>query len=377
MKVLFTTLPGVGHLFPMVPLAWALQAAGHTVLVATDRDFLPIVTGTGIPGTAVLADVDLVALLKPAPADHTTPSRPRRPAEQSGRRCASAALDALPAMSSLVARWRPDLVISEPMEFAGPAAATAAGLPWIRHCWGLTPAAGLLDVAVTAVNEGLVAGGGQPLGDPLLAVDVCPGDLQIPGTTGMTPMRYVPYNGPADVPDWLLDEPDRPRVALTLGTVLPLRDPQVAPFWRGMIEELADLGQEVVIGIDAAHRPLLGDLPDGVRVGWIPLSDLLPTCTAIVHHGGSGCTMTAAAHGVPQLIVPHFADQFGNANRVSAIGAGVCLSRDTTDREAIRAACAQVTGDGPHREVSRRLAAENRGRPSPADVAAKISRAEA
>jgi UDP:flavonoid glycosyltransferase YjiC (YdhE family) len=37
----------------------------------------------------------------------------------------------------------------------------------------------------------------------------------------------------------------------------------------------------------------LGPLPANIRVvGWIPLDDLLPTCTAIVYHGGAGTTLT-------------------------------------------------------------------------------------
>ncbi len=35
MRVLFVSYPAIGHVFPTVPLAWALRAAGHEVLVAT------------------------------------------------------------------------------------------------------------------------------------------------------------------------------------------------------------------------------------------------------------------------------------------------------------------------------------------------------
>lgn len=34
MRVLVTSCPNYGHLFPMVPLAWALRNAGHDVLAA-------------------------------------------------------------------------------------------------------------------------------------------------------------------------------------------------------------------------------------------------------------------------------------------------------------------------------------------------------
>ncbi len=37
MRILFVITPGVGHAFPLVPLAWAFRGAGHDVLVATGR----------------------------------------------------------------------------------------------------------------------------------------------------------------------------------------------------------------------------------------------------------------------------------------------------------------------------------------------------
>src|SRR4051812_34880722 len=53
MRVLFTTWDWAGHFFPMVPLGWALRAAGHEVLVATDPGFAPTVTGAGLPALPV------------------------------------------------------------------------------------------------------------------------------------------------------------------------------------------------------------------------------------------------------------------------------------------------------------------------------------
>ncbi|MFE9292986.1 L-demethylnoviosyl transferase [Streptomyces niveus] len=366
MRVLLTSLPGIGHLFPMVPLGWALQAAGHRVLVATDREFLPAVTGAGLSATAVLDPVDPVELFKP---DEPF-GDPLSPAERTGHRCAEAGVRALPAMRALVDVWHPDLVIAEPMELAGPAAATNAGVPWVRHSYGLIPPGPLLSVAAEVLDAELAVLGLSALAKPARTIDVCPDSLRPSDGVATVPMRYVPYNGPAGVPDWLLaGPPARPRVCLTLGTSLPRRDPHVAPLWRLLLDELVALGQEVVIAIDESHRPLLGHLPDGVRAARIPLCDLLPTCTAIVHHGGSGSTMAAASFGVPQLVVPHFADHFTNAERLTAVGAGLSLPHDTDDLARISAACELITGDGPHRAISRRLADENARRPTPAVVA--------
>ncbi|WP_158893437.1 glycosyltransferase [Amycolatopsis anabasis] len=369
MRVLFTTLSGVGHLFPMVPLARALQEVGHTVLVASDEAFAPAVRGVGLPATAVLPPSDLSTLLKPPTGVNFGRFDPQRAAEGSGRRCGEAAVRALPAVRRLAGEWQPDLVVSEPMELAGPAAATEAGVPWVRHHWGLFPPEGVL----AAATASMAAAGLPPLAEPVRTLDVCPAGLQFPADAPVTPMRYVPHHLPADVPAWLTDgAPARPRVCLTMGTLLPQRDPQPAPLWRRLLDEFLELGHEVVIAIDPNHRSVLGELPDGVRADWVPLAVLLPACAAIVHHGGMGSSLTAAACGVPQLIVPHFGDQFRNAGRITEVGAGTSLSRATEDPTEIAAAAARIVDDWGLRDVSQRLAAENAVRPSPAEVAGEL-----
>jgi UDP:flavonoid glycosyltransferase YjiC (YdhE family) len=49
-------------------------------------------------------------------------------------------------------------------------------------------------------------------------------------------------------------------------------------------------------------------------------AQLFPTMAAIVHHGGSGTTATAARSGVPQIIIPHMTDQFYFAEQVPQLG---------------------------------------------------------
>ncbi len=59
-----------------------------------------------------------------------------------------------------------------------------------------------------------------------------------------------------------------------------------------------------------------------LRVGDEPHGQLFPRCCAVVHHGGAGTLTTAARCGVPQVIVPHLADQFLWAYRVEELGIG-------------------------------------------------------
>lgn len=70
-------------------------------------------------------------------------------------------------------------------------------------------------------------------------------------------------------------------------------------------------------------------LPAQVRAqGYTPLGKLLCDCSAIVHHGGIGTTSQALSTGTPQIIRPMAFDQFDNADRVEALGCGVCLQSD-------------------------------------------------
>ena len=57
-------------------------------------------------------------------------------------------------------------------------------------------------------------------------------------------------------------------------------------------------------------------------------TSVLPHCTAVVSHAGSGTVLGALGTGLPQLCLPQAADQFRNAAGVSAAGAGLALHPD-------------------------------------------------
>ena len=66
-----------------------------------------------------------------------------------------------------------------------------------------------------------------------------------------------------------------------------------------------------------------GPLPEEVRrIGSVTHARLFPRVAAAVHHGGAGTTTTAARCGVPQVVVPHAADQFYWGRRVETLGLG-------------------------------------------------------
>lgn len=64
-------------------------------------------------------------------------------------------------------------------------------------------------------------------------------------------------------------------------------------------------------------------MPNSIlHVPFVPLSLLLPRCSAFVHHGGIGSASQAMAAGIPQLIRPQAHDQFDNAMRIVKNGIG-------------------------------------------------------
>ncbi|WP_375463465.1 glycosyltransferase [uncultured Methylobacterium sp.] len=66
---------------------------------------------------------------------------------------------------------------------------------------------------------------------------------------------------------------------------------------------------------------------DVIHVPFAPLSQLLPCCDALVHHGGIGTVALALKAGVPQMIVPLAFNHFDEARRVTELGVGASLSR--------------------------------------------------
>jgi sterol 3beta-glucosyltransferase len=54
----------------------------------------------------------------------------------------------------------------------------------------------------------------------------------------------------------------------------------------------------------------------------VPHTWLLPRCAMVIHHGGAGTTSAGLRAGIPNLVIPHTADQPFWGNRVKDIGAG-------------------------------------------------------
>jgi glycosyltransferase len=98
----------------------------------------------------------------------------------------------------------------------------------------------------------------------------------------------------------------------------------------------------------------------------------MPAAGAVVGHGGFGTTMTALAAGVPQVVIPLFAaDQFDNAERIDAVGAGVCLDGGPEAVTGVPKALDAVLHEPRFRGAAQRIADEIAALP-PADAAVAL-----
>jgi UDP:flavonoid glycosyltransferase YjiC (YdhE family) len=261
-------------------------------------------------------------------------------------------------------------VLHGPTTYAGAVTAAVLGVPNARvpMCPDIAYRAHEFERKLLApLSERL--GGGEV--DPLstLTLDTCPPSIQTASDYPRQLVRYLPYNGPGVMPGWLAEPVAGRRVALTWGTSLAKINPNLV-LAGPMIRAIAGVDAEIVVTIPPAHRPLLGEIPDGVRVvEELPLHLLLATCDAIVHQGGNGTTMTSVACGTPQLIVPQFPDQAFVAQHVSEVGAArVLFPEDAAPGVARRILEEILEPDGTARIAAAKLRREVESQPTPAQV---------
>jgi UDP:flavonoid glycosyltransferase YjiC (YdhE family) len=381
MRVLFTSWAWRSHYFPSVPLGWAFAAAGHEVRMVSQPSLESTIVESGLPAVTVGSDPDLQATLNRGPSTSLEQTLKNLAAMLS-----SANEPMVDGLVRLARRWRPDLVIWDPLTFAGAVAARCIGVPDARILWGP-------DILVHGRQQPTQTDMFDPLGwvssvfdrfglpmdeKDLLGrwtIDQCPPSLRLPARVDRLPMRYVPYNGPAVLPDWLLEPPKRPRICLTLGTsTVKLLGRDTVPLAE-VLHGLGKLDAEIVLAVTKDHRDLIGDVPPGIRVAEsLALHLLVPSCAAVVHQGGVGTTMTVAAAGVPQLIIPNIADQVVNATQIANAGAGLSIG-SSADAASFRDGVACLLDDPAYRSSAERIQQEIRRQPTPADVVLALQEA--
>lgn len=154
----------------------------------------------------------------------------------------------------------------------------------------------------------------------------------------------VGWSPPADLVDFLAAGP--PPVYVGFGS---MSDPDGAATGGLILRALRRQGLRAVLaqgwaglGVGSGSGPGSG-LPaaaaaDVFVVPAAPHAWLFPRMAGVVHHGGAGTTAAAFRAGVPQLVIPHFADQpfWGRRTRELGVGARPIARRDLTEAALAR-----------------------------------------
>lgn len=134
---------------------------------------------------------------------------------------------------------------------------------------------------------------------------------------------------------------------------------------RMIIEAVTATGRRCIVGAGWAGLGA-GTLPPGWRVvREAPHALLFPRTAVVVHHGGSGTTASALRAGVPQVLLPLILDQFHHAHRLFLAGIAprpIPMERITASELAAAIASALALPEGPRRAAADRLrASDGRG----------------
>jgi len=420
MRVLLTSLAHSTHWHPLIPMAWALRTAGHEVRVASLPELTDTITECGLTAVPIDApgwsidDAPAVAILERIHEESFTYLRDfdftgRDRGQWTWERLVGLEEIVVPAHNAVMNKdalldelvafarsWRPDLVIWETYTQAGAIAAAAVGAAHARFISGP-------DVTMRVRQEFLRQARARPVEhreDPTaewlgwtldrlgcdagFSEELVTGQWTIDSTAASTrldlglptvPVRFVPYNGPAVVPDWLRKPAERPRVCLTFGV-----SEWITAFIDGaaitnLLEALAELDLEIIATLNAGQRAQLGTVPDNARVvDFVPLNDLLPTCSVVVHHGGIGTKATAELHGVPQIILAFGMDTAVMGDRLEELGAGLSMPVTDLTGAALREKVVRVVNERSFAEGARRIQREMRETRSPNDVVPEIEK---
>jgi UDP:flavonoid glycosyltransferase YjiC (YdhE family) len=360
-RILFAFTGGRGHLEPLVPIARAAAAAGHTLAFASAPSLVPTIEQLGFTALPV-------GKSRPRKPPERIPLREvdleREEREFRERFAGDGARFRAPLFYALCGDWQPDLVVTEETDFGSMVAAERLGLPYATV---LVLAAGSFvrpDLVAATLNE-LRAEHGLPA-DPDLEMPVrylvlspFPPTFRDPAyPLPATAHSFRPFTPEAVRNDGV------PTVYFTLGTEFDLES---GDLFERVLSGLRDLTIDVVATLGSRRDPEeLGPLPPNVRVErYVPQSTILPRCTAVVSHGGSGTVVGALAFGLPQVVIAMGADQPWNAARCKELGVGLVLDPVTATPDEVRDAVSTILSDPAFRSAADRLRDEIAALPGP------------
>jgi UDP:flavonoid glycosyltransferase YjiC (YdhE family) len=337
MRVLVTVNDAYGHVLPLVPTVRELARRGHDVLMACPGGTLDRLSLDG-PQTRRYEPVETAPLpIGPPPRDRIA----ERLAFSVHLAWPNVARGWAGHLLADARRFRPDLVVCEPVEHAGRVVAAALGVPLVEHGWGFTLPAGTDATGGSGLAD-LYQTVGAAYQEPFLRVDLGSTELQASDIDqAVERYRYVAWSPPAQP---LPPPGPTPRVLVTFGT---FPNPGAADRLRQAVGvgvgAAAGLGMEQVVVLGNEDRRSTDGWPASVIVReWVQLPTEIARCALVVHHGGAGTTWATMLAGVPAVCLPQSGDQFRNAERLAVAGAATVIMPDGMDASNLQRAFTQT-----------------------------------
>jgi UDP:flavonoid glycosyltransferase YjiC (YdhE family) len=367
MRLMFVCAAGLGHVYPLVPLARAAARAGDEVLFVTAAEGVATIERLGFAAVAV-PHGDPVRL---ADAWSRLPDRYVNTYVVAEIFLRIQGLAALPAQRSIIDSFGADLVISA--ELGALVAAEASGVPGAY-------------VGITALDvDDLDLGPVVAAVDDLRVAAGLPRRERLPFPHGAAYLSSVPpmlWADPAHIPEgiWYRHEDaegpvagvlprradQRPRVYATLGSVAG-GSQFGRPVFQPLLEALGQLDADVVFTVGTLPSSHECQVPANVTMaGYLPQSEAM-NCDVAVVHAGSGTTVAALARGIPMVAVPMFADQMHNADRLVQAHIGRRVDPEQIPSQLTSSVEAVLT-DPTYRTNAQLMSDAILARPTPADA---------
>jgi UDP:flavonoid glycosyltransferase YjiC (YdhE family) len=378
-RILFTSAGGRGHSDPLLPIARAAQAAGHTVAFCCRPPMADILERAGfrafIAGPRIAVPSAAMPLL---PLDTERELRVLR----DGFAGRGIARQRATAMRELCEAWQPDLLACDETDFGALVASERLDIPYATV---VVVAAGSFlrrDVIATPLDELRAEHGLEP--DPQLEMltrylSFVPGppsfrDPAFPLAPTAHPVRPAALEpAPDESSGSIAPAVGTTTVYFTLGTVFNMES---GDLFSRVLRGLRELPIDVVATVGAEIDPAtFGAQPPNVRIArYIAQSSALLASSAVVSHGGSGTVLGALAYGLPSVLLPMGADQPFNAARCEALGVARVLDATSCTPRDVRDTVAAVLAEPGYRERAHQLRDETRALPGATHAVALLER---
>ncbi len=356
MKVSIQTLGGLGDVMPFLSVAGELATSGADVSILAPRDFEPLIVGRGVtaaspPGFSLsewMAEAGRRGTLDgPYPFFRDWSGMIQPHVDDVMERCLEAAADAdivlantvcAPARLAAAYHDKP-FVLNAHQPVISPTADIPCAMvwkPWMGRAFtrqtyaAVSLAYRFMDAALSGHRKRLGLSGYPALGDnrehlgrPFWKLtSVNPALLPFPPSDWTPADVLTPYPSlapsetdlPEDLQAFLKSGP--PPIYIGYGSMELDGKPPPA---NAIVEALAATGQRAILSaglgayLDSASEDIF-------LTGNVPHDRLFPHCAAVLHHGGAGTLDTALRAGMPQIIAPHYLDQFWHVHRLQQLG---------------------------------------------------------